>query len=84
MDARIKKRHDLTAVWVYTGKVRSLMKVTVVAGKGKILLVIGTTMLLGNDVLDVQCRLVVCLMNQAILAPVPRPMSDKRTSGGVH
>ena len=57
---------------------------SVVAGEGKIYWVIGAAMLLGYDVLDVQRRLVVYLMNEAILTPIPRPLSDKRASGGVH
>jgi len=84
MCAGIKKRHYVTAFWVNTGKVRSLVKVTVVACEGKVYWVVGTAMLLGYDVLDMQRRLIVRLMNEAILAPVRRPLSDKKASRGVH
>ena len=59
MDAGIKKRHYLTAVWVDAGEVRSLVQVSVVACEGKICWIVRTVMLLGYNVLDVQRRLEV-------------------------
>ena len=44
------------------------MKVTMIACKREVDRVISSTMLLCNDVLDVERRFVVCLMNEAILA----------------
>ena len=60
------------------------MKIAVIECKCEIDRVIASTMLRGNDVVDVERRLVVCLMNEAMLAPISRSLSDKTSSRGVH
>lgn len=84
MYAGIEKRGDLTSVWVNTGEIRALVEVTVVACQSEICGVIVIAMLLGDDVLDVESRLIVGLANQTILTAVPRPLSDEGSGSGIH
>jgi hypothetical protein len=60
------------------------MKIASMAREGEVLRVIGTAMLLCDDVLNVLREVAVLLTEQAILAAIPRPSSDEVARGRVH
>jgi hypothetical protein len=75
---------DLTGLGDQAGEIRTFVKIASVARKGEVVRVIGPTMLLCYDVLNVVREVAVLLAEQAILAAVPRPSSDEVSRGSVH
>lgn len=70
---RVKQRDQLTGRRIDTRQIRSLSKVTAVAGQGQIVQVIRSAMLFGDDVFDVVGEFAVRLPEQTILASAARP-----------
>ena len=49
LPARVEQRNHLTAVWINTSQIRSLMDIAAVTGKGQIGQVVAAAMLLRDD-----------------------------------
>ena len=75
---------DLTGLGIHAGQIRTFMKIASLAREGEVLRVIGTPVLLCDDVLNVVREVAVLLAEKAILAAIPRPSSDEVTRGSVH
>jgi hypothetical protein len=80
----VEEGHKLTTDGVHAREVRALAKIAAVAGQRKVINVIASAVLLGDDMLDVVRQLAVLLAQQAILATMIRSSSDKVPRGGVH
>lgn len=75
---RMKQFGDLIGLGIDTGQVRSFMEVAINTGQGKIVGFIRATVLLGDDVLDVQdSQRRVVLLQLAILAAMTCTLPDE-------
>jgi hypothetical protein len=81
----IEPARDFSGFGIDAGQIRSLVLVVVVAGQRQVVRIVAATVLLGNDMLDVQAveRLVV-LMNQAVFATVVCPVPDQVARPCIH
>ena len=85
LTARMEKAHHLSGFGIDAGEVWALVLIVVVASQGKVVRVVGATVLLGNHVFHVQAieRLIV-LMDQAILATLVCPAPNQFARRGIH
>lgn len=81
--ARVEKHYKLIGQGINPREVRPFSQVATMAGQRKIAKFCGATMLFGNDVFDVVGKMAVLLLEQAILAPIPRPLADQIPHLGV-
>ena len=80
---RIEKRNDLTRCFQTTGYIRPFSRVARLATPCEIPRVIGTVMLLGDDVLQMKGRRPIVGM-MAILAALPRTFLHTAPRRGLH
>ena len=78
VSAGMKQIGYLIGLRINTRQVRSFMQIAIDAGQGKIAGVVRTSMLFGNDVLDMQdSQRRVVLMEPAILATIRCTLPDE-------
>ena len=83
--AGMKQRDDFIRFGIDAAEVRSLVGVAAIASQAKILEIVITSVLLGNNVLDVKGKESGCfLWDQAILAPLAGTPPDSFAGAGVH
>ncbi len=81
----MKKSHDLPAIGIETGKVRTLVFIIVMAGQREIICMVCAAVLFGNDMFHMEpVEWLVVLMNPAILAPMLCPPPDPFPRPGIH
>jgi hypothetical protein len=68
--SRVEKRRHDSGVWIDARKIRALVKIAMLTGKGEIILPLRSAMLQRDDVLDVKRKSIVVGMKLAILAAV--------------
>jgi hypothetical protein len=78
---RIKQRDDRPGKRIDTSQVRAFAKVAAVAGKSQIAVIVGPTMLPGDDVLDAVSKGTTVLRKEAIFTTVRRPAADEFPRG---
>ena len=79
----MKQWHDLTCLAVESRQVRSLAEIASVAGQCQVAVVVGSAVLLRNDMLNVVSGATVVLMEQAVFASAVRPLTDKVPRSGI-
>lgn len=84
MAPRVEEPRELARPWVNAGDVRALVAVVVEAGEGQITAERGAVMLDGDDVVDLERRIVVILGNVAVFATAIRTMTNELDQRGVH
>ena len=82
--AWVEERDERRGLYVYARQIRTLTRVTSVAGEGEILRVVGSAVLLRGDVLHVMGKTGLLLAKEAVLATIPGPRADKLPRLGVH
>lgn len=84
VSAWVEERNEYAILRIDAGEVRSLVAMTMDAGKRKIFEVVAAQMLPCADVLDVVPRLRMRLWKSARLASFPGPLPDEGTNRGIH
>jgi hypothetical protein len=83
--ARVKKDHDLAGQRVDPGKVWALVGIAELAGEGKVMELVPTAVLAGDDVLDVKSQPPPArFARAAILAAIAGPLPDLFARGLIH
>ncbi len=76
----VKEGHNLTLEWVNTGKIWPLFQVAAMARQGQILRIVGSPVLLGDNVFNVVGKWTVLLVEQAVFAAITGPAPDELAS----
>jgi len=67
-----------------TGQVRAFSEIAAVTGKGQVARIVGPTMLVGNDVLDVMRKGTIVLRQEAIFTIIARLVRTRiRVAGSI-
>ena len=73
----MKESDNLSRLGIDAGEIGAFVFVIVMAGQGEVLRIIGSTVLLRNNMLDMQAeKWLVVLMDPAVFAPPTRPAPD--------
>jgi hypothetical protein len=81
----IEERNNTTRFSINSGQVRALMKIAMIAGQSEIVGIVLSTMLTGNDVLDVKGEHRESGRRQvAILTTIAGALADQRSQSTVH
>jgi hypothetical protein len=81
----VEERDDLTRFGVDARQIGALVRVTSVAGQGKVCGSVIPAMLAGNDVLDLERRKrEIFLLEQALFTAIASPLTDKFADRCVH
>ena len=81
---RMEQRHGRPTSGIDAAEVRSLVQIAAMTGQSEIARIIGATVLLGYDVLDVMDQLAVSLMQAAAFAAEFSAMPDQFPCGRIH
>jgi hypothetical protein len=82
--ARVEERSDLSGVRIEPRDIRPLEQITMYTCECEIRGVITAAVLFGNEVFDMECRLIMLLPKPAILATLSGPLPDEIPRRCVH
>lgn len=80
----MEERDNLIGDGIHSRKIRALTQIAAMAGQRKIVRLVATAMLLGDDVLDVMGEGAVGLRELTMLAAVICPAPNQLAGGGIH
>jgi hypothetical protein len=82
--SRMKEADNLPRLGINPGQIRTLTEITAVARERQVIGIVGSAVLLRDDVLDVMPQFAMCLAQAAVFAPLASPAADEVPRGRVH
>ena len=83
--SRIEQRDLLAGVLIHRSQICALMRIAVMARPSKVLSVVSTAMLAGDNVLDVKAiEGIILLMDQAVFTSVAGAVTNELADGRIH